>query len=315
MGQYERVRKVGRWTLLMPTVALLVAVSGAGASAANGWPTSFVAAATSPTGQSVFGVRANGAVAAFCGHFHGDARREALAKPITGIASSPTGKGYWLAAADGGVFSYGDARFLGSMAGTHLNAPIVGIASTKDGHGYWLAAADGGIFTFGDARFLGSMARARLDQPIVGIMATRSGKGYRLLARDGGVFDFGDATYEGSLGGTGNTDIIGFSPTPSGNGYWILRNNGGRYQNFRYPGPEPQPGYVDGPSVANFGDARKLPGPSFFFVDGVGKPEQDVDFVHNPARAIVPSNPVRQGYVIVRGSGTHFGLAGAPPGC
>ena len=30
------------------------------------------------------------------------------------------------AASDGGVFSYGDAVFLGSMGGTPLNQPVVG---------------------------------------------------------------------------------------------------------------------------------------------------------------------------------------------
>ncbi len=32
-------------------------------------------------------------------------------------------QGYWVAASDGGVFSFGDARFYGSMGGKHLNAP------------------------------------------------------------------------------------------------------------------------------------------------------------------------------------------------
>jgi hypothetical protein len=45
-----------------------------------------------------------------------------------GIAATPDGRGYWEVAADGGVFSFGDAPFLGSMGGTRLNAPIVGIA-------------------------------------------------------------------------------------------------------------------------------------------------------------------------------------------
>ena len=38
--------------------------------------------------------------------------------------------GYDLAAADGGVFSFGDARFYGSMGGTVLNQPVVGITAT-----------------------------------------------------------------------------------------------------------------------------------------------------------------------------------------
>jgi hypothetical protein len=38
----------------------------------------------------------------------------------------PSG-GYWLVAADGGVFTYGDAPFAGSEGATHLNTPMVGI--------------------------------------------------------------------------------------------------------------------------------------------------------------------------------------------
>ena len=46
------------------------------------------------------------------------------------ILPTPTGEGYWLAAKDGGVFSYGDASFEGSAGGTKLNAPIVAMAAT-----------------------------------------------------------------------------------------------------------------------------------------------------------------------------------------
>ena len=41
-----------------------------------------------------------------------------LNEPIVGMAATPDGKGYWLVASDGGVFSYGDASFYGSMGGT-----------------------------------------------------------------------------------------------------------------------------------------------------------------------------------------------------
>ena len=38
------------------------------------------------------------------------------------------GQGYWLAASDGGIFSYGPkATFYGSTGGQFLNQPIVGI--------------------------------------------------------------------------------------------------------------------------------------------------------------------------------------------
>ena len=107
--------------------------------------------------------------------------------------------GYWLAASDGGVFSFGNANFYGSMGATPLNKPVVGIASTPDGKGYWLAASDGGVFSFGDANFYGSMGGTPLNKPVVGIASTPDGKGYWLVASDGGVFSLGDARFMGSL--------------------------------------------------------------------------------------------------------------------
>ncbi|MBF6557676.1 MAG: hypothetical protein IVW52_16250 [Acidimicrobiales bacterium] len=88
------------------------------------------------------------------------------------MASTPDGKGYWLVAADGGIFSYGDAAFAGSLGGSKLNKPIVGMASTPDGKGYWLVAADGGIFSYGDAAFAGSLGGSPLNKPIVGMAST-----------------------------------------------------------------------------------------------------------------------------------------------
>ncbi|MGH9069183.1 MAG: hypothetical protein ACRD0J_17100, partial [Acidimicrobiales bacterium] len=53
-----------------------------------------------------------------------------LAQPIVGISATPSGQGYWMVAADGGVFSFGDATFHGSTGAVHLNRPIVGMAPT-----------------------------------------------------------------------------------------------------------------------------------------------------------------------------------------
>jgi hypothetical protein len=47
------------------------------------------------------------------------------------MASTPDGQGYWEAATDGGIFSYGDAFFWGSQGGSPLNAPVVGIAGSN----------------------------------------------------------------------------------------------------------------------------------------------------------------------------------------
>ena len=76
---------------------------------------------------------------------------------------------YWLAGANGAVYSFGDARFHGSMGAKRLVKPVVGIASTPDGRGYWLLGAGGGVFAFGDARFHGSLGSKGLRGATVAI--------------------------------------------------------------------------------------------------------------------------------------------------
>ena len=153
---------------------------------------------------------------------------KALNSPIVGLAATPDGGGYWLAAADGGIFAFGDAGFSGSMGAKALNSPIVGLAATPDGGGYWLAAADGGIFAFGDAGFSGSMGAVALNRPVVGLATTPDGGGYWLVAADGGVFSYGDATFFGSTGAlTLNRPIVGLAATPDGRGYWLAAADGG----------------------------------------------------------------------------------------
>ncbi len=156
-------------------------------------------------------------------HYYGPATLESLpGAPMPGVT------GYWLAAADGGVFSFGTAHFLGSMGGQRLVAPIVGMAAGPSAGGYWLGAADGGVFTFGTAHFSGSMGGRPLNAPVVGMAATPTGGGYWLVASDGGIFAFGTARYYGSMGGRPlNAPIVGMAATPTGAGYWLVASDGG----------------------------------------------------------------------------------------
>ncbi len=146
----------------------------------------------------------------------------------TNPASTPENQGYWLAAADGGVFAQGNAGFYGSLGALRLQGPVVGMAPTPDGRGYWLVALDGGVFSFGDAAFYGSMGAVRLNRPVVGMAATPDGRGYWLVAADGGIFSFGDAAFYGSMGGTPLVaPVVAMAVTASGHGYWMVAADGG----------------------------------------------------------------------------------------
>jgi hypothetical protein len=145
-----------------------------------------------------------------------------------GVAGDRTGGGYWIVGSDGGIFSYGDAGFHGSMGGTKLNANVVGIARTPDGNGYWLAAEDGGVFALGDAPFFGSAGAIKLNQPVVGMAAMPDGSGYWLVAADGGVFSYGQAGFHGSMGGKPlNAPVVGMAASQDGGGYWLVAADGG----------------------------------------------------------------------------------------
>jgi len=137
-------------------------------------------------------------------------------------------RGYWMVASDGGIFSFGQMGFYGSMGGKPLDQPIVGMASTPSSQGYWLVASDGGIFSFGDAGFYGSTGNIKLNKPMVGMASTPDGGGYWLVASDGGIFAYGDAGFYGSTGNIKlNKPIVGMASTPDGGGYWLVASDGG----------------------------------------------------------------------------------------
>jgi hypothetical protein len=86
------------------------------------------------------------------------------------MTTSPTGNGYWLAAADGRVFSFGNAP---AMARVAPASPIAGVQVAPGGTGLWLVARDGAVYTTGNARYSGG-ANGGLEQA-VGIAPAASG--------------------------------------------------------------------------------------------------------------------------------------------
>ena len=66
-----------------------------------------------------------------------------LNQPVLGMERTASGKGYWLFASDGGIFSFGDAHFYGSLGGTKLSSPVVSMQRTATGKGYWMMTPTG----------------------------------------------------------------------------------------------------------------------------------------------------------------------------
>jgi hypothetical protein len=106
-----------------------------------------VAAAETPSGNGT--VTADGYVfVAGDAVSYGSLAGVRLAKPIEGMAITPSGHGYWLVASDGGVFTFGDAGFCGSTGDRSLTAPVVGMVTSGSGAGYWLIGADRQVYRF-----------------------------------------------------------------------------------------------------------------------------------------------------------------------
>jgi len=226
--------------------------------------------------------------------------------------------GYWLGAADGGVFAFGDAQFHGSMAGQPLDAPVVGIASTWGrivagvrpnnagaADGYDLVARDGGVFSFGTAQFYGSMGGKALDAPIVGIATTPDQGGYWLVASDGGVFAFGDAGFYRSMGGTPiSAPIVGMAATPDGKGYWLVGRDGAVYAfgDARYAGGAAGPS----PAVGIAGETAS----SYWIVLADGT----VEALGGAAPMTTSHSPVAPTVGLVAGSGPGVTTASADGG-
>ncbi len=87
-----------------------------------------------PTGKGYWMVGADGGIFSFGdAKYHGSTGNLKLNQPVVSMAPDPDGAGYWLVAADGGIFAF-EAPFKGSMGGTPLNRPVSGMVPGSDGY-------------------------------------------------------------------------------------------------------------------------------------------------------------------------------------
>jgi hypothetical protein len=179
-------------------------------------------------------VTASGAVKTFGGAgWWGSTSTKHLNAPMIGMAVLPNGLGYWLAGSDGGVFSFGEAKFYGSLGAKTLPSghSIIAIVGTRSGLGYWLVDASGVVTPFGDALALGALPVADVKTPIVSVAISRDGKGAWFANAAGKVFTLGTAEGYGSPPRRTTLDhpITAMAATPDDKGYWLAEADGDVY--------------------------------------------------------------------------------------
>ncbi len=170
----------------------------------------------------------------------GSSNPKRLNAPIVGMVPSADGGGYFMVASDGGVFTFGDAKFAGSCPGIGgCSGAAVAVMPDASGNGYWLVTATGHVYAFGDAVNYG--APGPQSVPVTSAVRTTDGGGYWILFANGAVGAYGDAVNLGGLVGAvgGSNPASAIFATSDGGGYWVASANG---------------------SVYNYGDAPNLGG-------------------------------------------------------
>jgi hypothetical protein len=154
--------------------------------------------------------------------------------------------GYWLAAADGGVFSF-NASFDGSGYSSTPNAcsfspqapstldgslGCSAIAATPSGDGYWLLNAYRSATAYGQADSAAQSGCTSLNGATgswTGMASSVTGNGFWLVSANGGVMGCGDVQppYGGVTALALNGPVVGMASTPGGKGYWLAAADGG----------------------------------------------------------------------------------------
>jgi hypothetical protein len=171
-----------------------------------------------------------------------------LSAPIVGMVPSSDDDGYFMVAADGGVFAFGDAHFAGSCPAIGgCSGAAVAVMPDASGGGYWLVTATGHVYDFGDAISYG--APGPQNVPATSAVRTPDGGGYWILFANGAVAAYGDAANLGApVGATGGIDpATAIFTTSDGGGYWVAAANG---------------------TVYSFGDAPNDGGANVFHLNG-----------------------------------------------
>ena len=164
-------------------------------------------------------------------HPAGSGQPDSLNAPIVGMVPTAAGDGYFMVASDGGVFSFGDAKFEGSCPGIGGCAgQAVAVAPDASGDGYWVVTSTGNVYTFGDAAYYG--APGPQSSVITSMVRTPNGQGYWILDANGQVFPYGNAAGLGSVppnttGGLNPATAI--AATSDGGGYWVASAAGAAY--------------------------------------------------------------------------------------
>ncbi len=157
----------------------------------------------------------------------GSSSPKRLNAPIVGMVPSAGGGGYFMVASDGGVFTFGDAKFEGSCPGIGgCSGAAVAVMPDSTGNGYWLVTATGHVYTFGDAPYFG--APGPQGSPVTSAVRTTDGGGYWILLANGTVYAYGDAADLGGPVGavTGADPATAIFTTSDGGGYWVASANG-----------------------------------------------------------------------------------------
>lgn len=123
---------------------------------------------------------------------------------------------------NGGVRTFGPARYYGSKSSGYLKNEAVAVGSRPQADGYWILTKRGRVFSLGAAPSRGSATGVMAAD----IASTSTGAGYWVLGRGGGIFAFGDAVKLPPTSAPVESNAAAIATTPSGAGYWVVHDSG-----------------------------------------------------------------------------------------